>query len=71
VLPAMGYSDDQRRELKATIEASGTELVLNASPADIASLLGLCIDTVRVRYRFEVRQGIDLLARVKNLLAET
>jgi hypothetical protein len=45
-------------------------LVLNASPADIASLLELSIDTVRVRYRFVARQGIDLLARVKSLLPD-
>ena len=46
VLPAMGYSDNQRRELKATIEASGAELVLNGSPADIADLLKLSLPTV-------------------------
>jgi len=69
VLPAMGYSDHQRRELKATIEASGAELVLNASPANIASLLALSLPTVQVRYRFVPGEGVDLLARVRSLLA--
>jgi predicted GTPase len=69
VLPAMGYSDHQRRELKATIEASGAELVLNASPADIADLLELSLPTVQVRYRFVPGEGVDLLARVRSLLS--
>jgi predicted GTPase len=68
VLPAMGYSPDQRRALKATIEASGAELVLNASPADIARLLDLTVPTVQVSYRFVARKGVDLLARARALL---
>jgi predicted GTPase len=68
VLPAMGYSPDQRRALKATIEASGAELVLNASPADIARLLDLAVPTAQVSYRFVAREGADLLARARALL---
>jgi predicted GTPase len=68
VLPAMGYSQQQRLELKATIEASGAELVLNASPANIATLLDLSLPAVQVRYRFAAREGVDLLARVRALL---
>jgi len=69
VLPAMGYSAEQRAELKATIEASGAEVVLNASPADIAGLLQLSLPVVQVGYRFVVRQGVDIVARVRGLLA--
>ena len=68
VLPAMGYSEAQRAELKATIEASGADVVLNASPSDIATLLGLSLPVVRVRYRFTPRGGVDLLAAVTALL---
>jgi predicted GTPase len=68
VLPAMGYSEQQRRELKATIEASDAETVINASPADIAALLDLALPVARVSYRFEVRQGTDILAAVRRLL---
>jgi predicted GTPase len=68
VLPAMGYSKDQRRELKATIEAAGADLVLNGSPADIAGQLELVVPTMQVKYRFVQKSGIDLLARVQNLL---
>jgi predicted GTPase len=71
VLPAMGYSDRQRAELKESIENSGAEVVLNASPADIASLLALAIPVVQVRYRFVPREGEDIMARVRALLAGT
>jgi predicted GTPase len=69
VLPAMGYSEDQRRELKATIEASGAEVVLNGSPADIGSLLALALPVEQVAYRFVLREGADLLGAVQALLA--
>ncbi len=68
VLPAMGYSPAQRDELRATIEASGADLVVNASPADIGSLLKLSLPVVQVRYAFRPRAGIDLLATVSDLL---
>ena len=43
--------------------------VLNASPANIASLLALSLPTLQVRYRFVPGEGVDLLARVRSLLA--
>jgi predicted GTPase len=69
VLPAMGYSAAQRDELRATIEASGAELVINASPADIATLLGLSVPVVQVRYRWFQRSGPDVVKAVSALLA--
>lgn len=68
VLPAMGYSNEQRAELKETIERSGAEVVLNGSPADIASLLELELPVVQVNYRFVPVQGVDILARVRQLV---
>jgi predicted GTPase len=67
VLPAMGYSESQRQELKDTIEASDAEVILNASPADIASLLELSLPVVQVRYEFALRRGVDILARVRKV----
>jgi predicted GTPase len=69
VLPAMGYSAQQRADLKASIEASGAEVVVDASPADIATLLHLSIPVLRVSYRWVQRQGPDLLARVTALVS--
>ncbi len=68
VLPAMGYSDRQRRELSETIEASGAELVVNGSPADIEELLALSRPVVQVNYRWVQRQGPDLLEQVRKQL---
>jgi predicted GTPase len=68
VLPAMGYSEDQRRELRATIEASGADVVVNASPANLVRLLELTLPVAQVRYRFTPRRGADLLSRVLELL---
>ena len=70
VLPAMGYSQQQRSELKATIEACNPEVVINASPADIEGLLGLTLPVVRVSYTFCPREGVDILAAVLQLLPD-
>ena len=67
VLPAMGYSQQQRQELKASIESSGAELVLKASPANVGSVLELTLPVVQVRYRFVPLGGVDILARVREL----
>jgi predicted GTPase len=67
VLPAMGYSRQQRQELKATIEGSGAELVLNASPANVGSVLELTLPVLQVRYRFVPLSGVDILASVTAL----
>lgn len=53
VLPAMGYSEEQRRELKETIESTPCDLVLVATPVDLERLIDIEKPTVRVRY--EVR----------------
>ena len=71
VLPAMGYSEQQRAELKATIEASNADVVINASPSDIQQLLELSLPVVQVRYDFVQHSGVDLFARVRGLLGES
>ncbi len=68
VLPAMGYSDTQRQELADTIEASGAELVLNGSPANIEELLELSLPVAQVSYRWVQREGPDLVERVMESL---
>jgi predicted GTPase len=68
VLPAMGYSSEQRAELKATIEASAADVVINGSPADIAQLLELSLPVLQVRYSFVLRGGVDVFGRVAGLL---
>ncbi len=52
VLPAVGYSSAQREALRRTIEASDAEVVVAATPVDLAALLALEKPVVRARYEF-------------------
>ena len=53
VLPAMGYSDTQRHELEETIKRVPCDLVLVATPIDLARTIKLDKPSVRVRYEVE------------------
>ena len=52
VLPAVGYSPAQLAALAKTINAADAEVVVVATPADIAALLAIDKPVVRVRYEF-------------------
>ncbi|MSO70524.1 MAG: GTPase [Alphaproteobacteria bacterium] len=52
VLPALGYSALQRSDLRTTIEDSRAEVVVSATPMDLAALLALRKPVVRARYQF-------------------
>lgn len=64
VVPALGYSAAQRRELAETIAASDAEVVVDASPARLDRSITGERRVVRVRYTFEQRSGPPLLAMV-------
>ena len=53
VLPAVGYGPEQLAALRATIERSDAEIVVSATPVDLAPLLGLRRPVVRARYEFQ------------------
>jgi len=53
VLPAIGYDPAQVEALRATIERSDAELVVAATPVDLAPLLGLRRPVVRARYELQ------------------
>ena len=57
VLPALGYSEQQRVELAETIERSGADVVVDASPCRLDRLVKLSLPMVRVSYRFEQLSG--------------
>ncbi|UCH18848.1 MAG: hypothetical protein JSW36_07615, partial [Burkholderiales bacterium] len=52
VLPAMGYSDAQLGALRETINASAAQVVLAATPIDLARLGGFDKPIVRARYGY-------------------
>ncbi|MCS7179194.1 MAG: cyclic 2,3-diphosphoglycerate synthase [Anaerolineae bacterium] len=54
LLPAMGYGEEQMRDLEATIHATPCDLVLAATPVDIRRLLKVPYPVDRVRYELQV-----------------
>jgi predicted GTPase len=52
VLPAMGYSRQQIRDLERTIEKAGCDLVLFATPIHLPRILTISGPTLRVRYEY-------------------
>jgi predicted GTPase len=68
VLPALGYSAAQRRELEATIASAAPDLVVDASPAGLALSLDIAAPVVRVGYELAQRSGPDLMRLVETAL---
>jgi predicted GTPase len=50
LIPAMGYGEGQVRDLEATIRASGADVVVNGTPADLTKVIDIDIPIARVRY---------------------
>lgn len=67
VLPAMGYSEEQVRDLEETIRKSGCEAVVIATPADLRRKIKIDQPTARVTYDFD----IDLEPVVEKFLKRT
>jgi predicted GTPase len=53
LLPAMGYSDQQVKDLQATINGTDCDVVISATPIDITGLLQVDKPLVRVRYEYK------------------
>ncbi len=53
VLPAMGYSDTQIRELETTIRNADPDIVVSGTPHDLARVIDVEIPVERVRYALE------------------
>ena len=69
VLPAMGYSDQQRHELEQTIANTPCELVLIATPIDLARVIKIEKPTLRVCYEVEELGGRALTDLIENFTA--
>jgi len=68
VLPAMGYSDDQIRDLEATIRNADPEVVVSGTPHDLDRLIDVDVPVVRVRY--ELAEKTPTLAEVLDAHAD-
>ncbi len=60
VLPALGYSETQLRAMARTIESSEAEVVVAATPIDLAALISISKPVVRARYEFAEDQAEPL-----------
>lgn len=66
MLPALGYSEAQLAELAQTVTRVPCDLVLVATPVDLAHLIATEKRVVRVRY--EVSAGEELGSIVREVL---
>ncbi|MCL5406145.1 MAG: cyclic 2,3-diphosphoglycerate synthase [Deltaproteobacteria bacterium] len=52
-LPSMGYSEQQIKDLEATINRADCDLVVFSTPADLSCMLQVNRPTIRVRYEYK------------------
>jgi predicted GTPase len=64
VLPAMGYSGEQIDELERTIDEAPIDLVIIATPVDLARVADIRKPSVRVRYELEEAEGSPTVAEI-------
>jgi predicted GTPase len=53
ILPAMGYGDEQVRDLEKTINGSDVDLVVSATPIDLTRIIRINKPVQRVRYELQ------------------
>jgi len=67
ILPAVGYSESQLKELEKTINKAKCDLILIGTPTDLRKYLKLNKPALKVDYKFEER-GKELENILKNVL---
>ena len=70
VLPAVGYHAAQLRALRETIDAVAAEVVVAATPCDLATLIEIDKPVVRARYEFAEPGEPVLAGLVRSFLAD-
>ena len=71
ILPAMGYGDDQMKELKDTINAIPADLVLVGTPIDLAEHLHFNKPSLRVTYSLKERTAPGMKEVLTRLLKKS
>lgn len=71
VLPSMGYSEDQRRDLAETINSAPAEVVVLGTPADISGIVKDGRRVLRVRYELRIVEGPTIGDLVDEFLRRT
>ncbi len=70
VLPAMGYTDEQMKELEETINKAEVDAVLVGTPFDLVRLLKINKPSSRVRYMIEEIGKPDLREIIEDFVKE-
>ncbi len=70
VLPAMGYGDEQLRDLQATIDAVDCDVVVIGTPIDLARVIAIDKPHVRVSYDLQEIGSPDLAEIVDAFVAD-
>jgi predicted GTPase len=68
VLPAVGYSEKQIADLKATTDATPCDVIIVGTPIDLGRIIRLNKPVIRVRYELQVLEPISLEEIVDNFL---
>lgn len=68
LLPAMGYSAEQRKDLEDTINSSDADIVLIATPIDLRKICNLTKPAVRASYELEEVSSPNLTDVLKDRL---
>jgi predicted GTPase len=69
LLPAMGYGEEQIRDLETTINAADCDLVVIGTPIDLGRVLNIQKTTVRVRYELKEIGTPNLESVLKTFLS--
>jgi predicted GTPase len=70
LLPAMGYGDDQVRDLEATINNTPCDAVVSGTPVDLNRLIKVDKPLIRVQYELKARGKPDLVDVLKEKFPE-
>jgi predicted GTPase len=70
ILPAMGYGEEQVRDLEATIERVPCEVVVVGTPIDLSRLVKIRQTVVRVRYDLQEIGRPDLADALHGVLEQ-
>ena len=71
VLPALGYGDAQLAALAETINASVAEVVVSATPCDLAALVRITKPVVRARYSYAETERPGLAGIIEDFVTAT
>ena len=68
VIPSIGYSERQRRDLEETLRIVDADIILSATPIDLTRIISVDKPIVRVYYRVKIVEGPTISELVEMFL---